>query len=66
MTGSDLTNDSAILIAEFAHRKILAKLGYANFNDLDIIDHEIFVFISGEISKIESENIKKSSRRAGK
>lgn len=61
MSGS---NGMSPYISEYLEKKQLAKLGYRfEVNDLTQTDAHAFNVIASELSKLESEQIKKSGKR---
>jgi len=65
--GLHLQNEAAYFVAEYAQRKRLAKLGYtSNICELSAIKSEIFGIIDLELDKIQSDELKKRSKKNGR
>lgn len=57
-------NAAAPLVSEYIRKQTLRKLGYVfDPNGLDVFTAECFEQISGEISKLEAEEMKAARRK---
>lgn len=58
-----MTNEAAPILHEYSNRKVLAKLGYQfPIEKIEDFEVEAFTLIASELSKHESDDIKKRSR----
>lgn len=62
--GAKATNATSGLVAEYFHRKSLAKLGFtSSMSDLPCWKFECFTVISSELSRLEKEELNKAKRK---
>jgi len=62
--GSQMQNGAAHYIAEYSHRKRLAKLGYVtNISELSAHKAEIFGIIDCEIDRCQNEEMRSKNGR---
>jgi hypothetical protein len=61
-----MANETAYFVAEYHNRMRLRKLGFVDdLENLDAVTAEFFIEISQQLNRLESEEMKSKSSKAG-